>query len=160
MAISTEEEVASTNEQWKMNFDGALNALGHGIGVILVSHSGKNYPFTNRLKFDCTNNMAEYEACILGLRDAIECKVEKLKVYRDSALVIYQLREFENVTFHYLPREDNQMADALATLVAAFKVNEHSSMIPITMQAYGYPAHCYSIEEEEDLNPWYYDILQ
>ncbi|KAE8715750.1 C2H2 and C2HC zinc fingers superfamily protein [Hibiscus syriacus] len=59
-------------DKWKMNFDGASNALGYGIGAILVSPDGKHYPFTSQLNFDCTNNMAEYEACILGLRVAIE----------------------------------------------------------------------------------------
>ncbi|XP_038991337.1 uncharacterized protein LOC120114537 [Hibiscus syriacus] len=125
--------------------------------------------------------MDEYEACILGLIAAIEHKVKTIKVYGDSTLVIYQLRnewetkdsklveyrklvlklirEFEEVTFHYLPREENQMADALVTLAVALKVNEHSSMMSIGMQAYGYPTHCYSIEEEDDGNLWYYDIL-
>ncbi|XP_039012179.1 uncharacterized protein LOC120141335, partial [Hibiscus syriacus] len=182
MAISVEEVVASSSKYWKLNFDGASNALGHGIGAILVSPEGEHYPFTSRLNFDCTNNMAEYEACVLGLRAAVERKVKMLKVYGDSALVIYQLRgewetkdpklveyrklvmelveEFDEVTFNYLPREENQMADALATLAAAFKMNEHSNMMPIEMKAYEYPAHCFNIEEEEDGNPWYYDILQ
>ncbi|KAE8708450.1 high mobility group B protein 6-like [Hibiscus syriacus] len=182
MAISVEETVASTRKYWKLNFDGASNAMVHGIGAILVSPEGEHYSFTSRLNFDCTNNMAEYEACVLGLRAAVERKVKMLKVYGDSALVIYQLmgewetkdpklveycklvmelvEEFEEVTFNYLPREENQMADALATLAAAFKMNEHSNMMPIEMKAYEYPTHCFNIEEEEDGNPWYYDILQ
>ncbi|XP_038999487.1 uncharacterized protein LOC120125050, partial [Hibiscus syriacus] len=182
MAISEEETIALAGKYWKMNFDGASNALGHGIGAILVSPSEEHYPFTSRLNFDCTNNMAEYEACVMGLRAAIELKAKMLKVYGDSALVIYQLRgewetkdpklveyrklvlglieEFEEVTFNYLPREENQMADALATLAAAFKMNEHSNMMPIEMKAYEYPAHCFDIEEEDDEGPWYYDILQ
>ena len=53
---------------------------------------GKYYPFTAKLNFDCTNNVAEYEACIMGLQAAITKKVKNLKVYRDLALVIYQLR--------------------------------------------------------------------
>ena len=38
------------------------------------------------------NNIAEYEACALGIRAAIDFKVKLLKVYRDSALVIHQLK--------------------------------------------------------------------
>ncbi|XP_052484280.1 uncharacterized protein LOC105786759 [Gossypium raimondii] len=45
-----------------------------------------------KLDFDCTNNMAEYEACIMGIRAAIERKIKVLEVYGDSALVIYQLK--------------------------------------------------------------------
>ncbi|XP_039053199.1 uncharacterized protein LOC120195181 [Hibiscus syriacus] len=182
MAILAEETVPSTSEYWKMNFNGASNALGYEIGVILVSHSEEHYPFTSRLNLDCTENMDEYKTCIMGLRAAIECRVKIFKVYGDSTLVIYQLRgkweskdtklmeyrklvlelikEFEDVIFHYILREENQMADALATLAVTFKFNKPSSMMPIEMQAYEYPAHCYSIAEDEDENPWYYDILQ
>ncbi|XP_039043305.1 uncharacterized protein LOC120182386 [Hibiscus syriacus] len=149
MAITIEEAVSSNDEYWKMNFNGASNALGHGIGVILVSPGGEHYPLTNILNFDCTNNMTEGEW---------ETKDTKLMEYRK--LVLELIPEFEQVTFHYLPKEENQMADTLAILAAAFKVNEHSSLVPITMQAYEYPAHCYSIEEEDDGNPWYHDILQ
>ncbi|XP_039004767.1 uncharacterized protein LOC120131975 [Hibiscus syriacus] len=92
MDISTEEGVSPTDVHWKMNFDGASNSLGHGIGVILVSPSGEHYPITSRLNFDCTKNMAKYEACIMGLSATIERKVRTLKVYRDSTLVIYLLR--------------------------------------------------------------------
>ncbi|XP_039061276.1 uncharacterized protein LOC120205482 [Hibiscus syriacus] len=120
--------------------------------------------------------MVEYEACILGPIPVIEHRLKTLKVYGDSTLVIYQLRgewemkypklvlklikEFEVVTFYYFLREKNQMVDALGTLAASFKVNKHSNMTPIEMQAYEYPVHYYSIEEEDDKNIWYYDILQ
>ncbi|XP_039063418.1 uncharacterized protein LOC120208142 [Hibiscus syriacus] len=82
--------------------------------------------------------------------------IKMLKVYGDSSLVMYQLRgewdtkepkligyqnlvlellkEFEDVTFKYLPRENNQMDDALATLAAMFKANKNTDMMPIRMQ--------------------------
>ena len=75
-----------------MYFDGASNALGHGIGAILMSPDGSHYLFTARLNFDCTNNIAEYEACVMGLQAAIERNVKVLQVFGDSALVIYQLK--------------------------------------------------------------------
>ena len=75
-----------------MYFDGASNALGCGVGVVLISLEGNHYPFTTKLSCDCTNNVAEYEACILGLQVAIEKKIKKLNVYGDSALVIFQLK--------------------------------------------------------------------
>ena len=119
--------------------------MGHGIGAILISPEREYCPFTTRLNFDCTNNVAEFEACIMGLQAAIDKKVKNLKAYEDSALVIYQLRgdwltrdskmvlyhklamemvdHFEVINFEYLPCEENQMADALATLAAMFQVN-------------------------------------
>ena len=52
--------------RWLMMFDGSSNAMGHGIGAILVSPKGKHYPMTSKLCFKYTNNIAEYEACAMG----------------------------------------------------------------------------------------------
>ena len=41
--------------QWTMVFDGASNALGNEIGVMIISPEGCHTPFTSRLCFDCTN---------------------------------------------------------------------------------------------------------
>ncbi|KAG8472940.1 hypothetical protein CXB51_035042 [Gossypium anomalum] len=162
---------------WKLNFDRASNAVGNGIGTVLVSPNGDHYPFTCKLDFDCTNNMAEYEACIMGLQAVIEGGIKTLEVYRDSALVIYQLRgewktrdpklinyrkvvlglleEFDDITFNYLPRDENQMADALATLASMIKANKEEEIRPIQMSVYEAPTSCCNLEEEEnDDNPW------
>ena len=50
-----------------MEDDGASNALGRSVGAILISPEGNHCPFTAKLSFDCTNNVAEYEACVMGL---------------------------------------------------------------------------------------------
>jgi len=68
------------------------DSIGHGVGAVLVSPDNQCIPFTARLGFDCTNNMAEYEACALAVQAAIDSNVKLLKVYGDSALVIHQLR--------------------------------------------------------------------
>jgi len=182
MCITEIESESSKEKSWKMCFDGASNALGHGIGAILVSPDGNHYPFTARLNFFCTNNIAEYEACIMGLRAAIERNIEILEVYGDSALVIYQIRgewevrdsklikysdlvagltkEFKEITFHYFPREENQLADALATLASMFKASREAEIMPLKMSIYEVPAHCCSIEKEVDGRPWFHDILE
>ncbi|XP_052488961.1 uncharacterized protein LOC128041960 [Gossypium raimondii] len=119
----------------------------------------------------------------MGIRAAIERKIKVLKVYGNSALVIYQLKgewetrdpklisykelvlelidEFDDITFYYLPREENKMADALATLASMIKVNKLEIMKPIQMSIYEVLANCYSIKEEgKDDHPWYPSILQ
>ncbi|KAA3470709.1 RNA-directed DNA polymerase (Reverse transcriptase), Ribonuclease H [Gossypium australe] len=53
--------------------------MGNGIGVVLVYLDGDHYPFTSQLDFDYTNNMAEYEACIIGICATIECKIKVLE---------------------------------------------------------------------------------
>ncbi|KAK5835154.1 hypothetical protein PVK06_010840 [Gossypium arboreum] len=184
MCVATTEEGALEELPWKLNFDGASNAVGNKIGAVLVSPNRDHYLFTSKLDFDCTNNMAEYEPCIMGVRATIERKIKVLEVYGDSALVIYQLKgewetrdpklidyrklvlelvkEFDDITFHYLPRVKNQMFDALATLASLIKVNKQEDVKPIQMSIYETPAHCYNIEEDEekDDHPWYHDILQ
>lgn len=57
---------------WKMMFDGSSNYSGHGIGFILMNPKGGYTSFTARLDFECTNNVVEYEACILGLEATID----------------------------------------------------------------------------------------
>ncbi|XP_070029881.1 uncharacterized protein [Nicotiana sylvestris] len=74
---------------WKLLFDGAANMKGVGIGVVLISETGQHYPVTAQLRFYCTNNMAEYEACILGLRLAIDMAVQKILVLGDSDLLVH-----------------------------------------------------------------------
>ncbi|EOY03805.1 Uncharacterized protein TCM_018989 [Theobroma cacao] len=60
MSIRQTSGEESEKENWKMFFDGASNALGHGIGVVLVSPEGDHYPVIAKLNFYCTNNVAEY----------------------------------------------------------------------------------------------------
>ena len=138
-----EEERQGENE-WKMYFDGASNALGHGVEAVLISPEGNHCPFPAKLSFECTNNVAEYEACVLSLQATLEKKIKRLSVYGDSALIICQLNgewetmdsklvpyqefikrlieQFEEITFKHLLREENYLADALATLATMFKV--------------------------------------
>ncbi|XP_017980982.1 PREDICTED: uncharacterized protein LOC108663012 [Theobroma cacao] len=92
LSICQTSKKKSEKENWKMFFDGASNALRHGIGVVLVSPEGGHYPIIAKLNFYCTNNVAEYETCVMGLQATIERKIHVLKVYGDFALVIYQLR--------------------------------------------------------------------
>ena len=58
-----------------MNFDGAFNDSGNGIGRILMSPEERL--LISRLHFECTNNIAEYEACIAGLKLAIDMSIKR-----------------------------------------------------------------------------------
>ena len=72
-------------------FDGASNAMGNDVGAIITSPEGFHIPFTAHICFDCTNNMAEYEACIYGIEAVNDLRIKYLKVYGDSNLVIIQI---------------------------------------------------------------------
>ncbi|XP_060170679.1 uncharacterized protein LOC132601615 [Lycium barbarum] len=65
---------------WRLFFDGAVNYKGSAIGVILISENGQHYPMAAKLKFHCTKNMVEYEACVLGLQMAIDMNIDELLV--------------------------------------------------------------------------------
>jgi len=52
---------------WTLFFDGASNVMGHGIGAVFISPENQYIPVTTRLCFDYTNNIAEYEACVMGI---------------------------------------------------------------------------------------------
>ena len=58
-----------------------------------MSESGQHFPMAAKLRFNCTNNMAEYEASILGLKIAIDMNVYELLVFGDSDLMIHQVQE-------------------------------------------------------------------
>ncbi|RDX64122.1 hypothetical protein CR513_57349, partial [Mucuna pruriens] len=102
------------SDKWKLWFDGALNMLGSGIGTILASPKGHYFPFLTKVGFDCTNNMAEYEVCTMGITMVIEHQVKRLKLRgewetRNTKLIPYHSRvtamgeQFDEISFHYVP---------------------------------------------------------
>jgi len=90
-----------------------------------------------------TNNIAEYEAVILGLTKAKELAVEKVELYMDSELIVKQIKGeyrvknpelakkflevynlihfFKDFKVRHIPREKNSEADALVNAV----IDEH-----------------------------------
>jgi ribonuclease HI len=122
---------------WTLEFDDSLSGNGSGAGVVLTAPSGEEVFYRSyRLEFNCTNNVAEYEALILGLNLAIDkgatilevkgdldlivsqvlmrfaTKNERLKKYRDMAQNIS--KTFKKISLEAVPREKNHVADALA----------------------------------------------
>jgi len=67
MALFEEEVEDEDRDKWIVWFEGASNALGHGVGAVWLTPDNQCIPFTARLGFDCMNNMVEYEACALGI---------------------------------------------------------------------------------------------
>jgi len=85
-------EGPNPESRWGLIFDEAVNVYGSGIGEIIITPKGTHIPFSTRLTFDCTNNMAEYEACIMGIEEAIDLRIKNLDIYGDSALIINQIK--------------------------------------------------------------------
>ena len=88
------EEIAGVTSLsgWRMYFDGAANHFGYGIGVLLISPHGDHISRLVHLAFvdryPATNNIVEYEACILGLEISLELGIRRMEIFGDSNLVI------------------------------------------------------------------------
>ncbi|XP_050938641.1 uncharacterized protein LOC127148597 [Cucumis melo] len=161
-----------------MLFDYALNELGHGIGVVLISPKGKVFPLTTKLCFECTHNIAEYKACIMGFQVACDMSIKKLKVLGDLMLVINQVKEewvsrdaklvpysqyvtklsqnFEKILLDHVHREDNRMADTLTTLAVMFNLNLEFELHQIQITKRDVPAYIMNVGN--DNKPWHFDI--
>nr|GEV90634.1 hypothetical protein [Tanacetum cinerariifolium] len=87
-AMEVEEELL---ELWILFTDGSPCANGSGAGLILTNPEGAEFTYALRFRFEATNNEAEYEALILGLRIAKEMGVKNLQANVDSRLVADQV---------------------------------------------------------------------
>ncbi|KAL5545877.1 hypothetical protein UlMin_005564 [Ulmus minor] len=131
------------NSQWKLYVDGSSTETSSGAGIILVSPDGVKLSCAIRFKFKATNNQAEYEALLSGLRLAKEVSARHLTIYSDSQLVVSQvnsefqakgekmasylekakeaMNQFDTVTIIQVPRAENTNADALARLATGLE---------------------------------------
>ncbi|XP_030939990.1 uncharacterized protein LOC115964899 [Quercus lobata] len=78
---------------WKMYFDGVVSQYGNGIEVLLITPNGSHVPLAVKLNFEATNNMAKYEACIVGMEALRELGVKEAEVFGDLTLVIVQAQK-------------------------------------------------------------------
>ena len=78
---------------WGMFFDGACSKEAVGAGVVLVSPTHEYIHLSFKLAFQVTNNIAEYEALILGLSAAKEMGIKGLRVFGDADLIIQQVNK-------------------------------------------------------------------
>ena len=67
-----------------MYFDGSLMKKGAGIGLVFVSPLRVHMRFMVCLHFSSSNNVAEYEVLINGLRITIELGIQRLDIRGDS----------------------------------------------------------------------------
>src|SRR4051794_23463764 len=76
---------------WTMYFDGSKRNTGAAAGVVLISPQRDKMKYVLRMNFPLpSNNEAEYEALLYGMRMARACGATRLEIYRDSNLVVQQ----------------------------------------------------------------------
>ena len=76
---------------WSMYFDGASTQASAGAGVVLISPSKETIHLSYKIYFKTTNNIAEYEALLLGVKAAKEMGIMCLKIFGDADLTIHQV---------------------------------------------------------------------
>jgi hypothetical protein len=80
-------------EHWTIYSDGSLKLDGGGAGVLFISPKGEQLKYVLQILWEISNNKAEYEALLHGLRLAISLGIKQLLVYGDSLLVIQQVNK-------------------------------------------------------------------
>ena len=81
------------NQIWSLYFDGSKSKEGAGEGYIIIDLAGNKTLIACRLEFECTNNTAEYEALLQGLRKSLDMNIQNLVVFGDSEIVVRQVRD-------------------------------------------------------------------
>jgi ribonuclease HI len=127
-------------ECWTLYFDGSVMKTGAGAGLLFVAPHGEHMRYAVRLHFPASNNMAEYEALLCGLKIAIEIGIKRLDVRGDSQLVIDQViknaschddkmeayckavraveDKFYGIELNHMPRRYNEEADEPAKIAS------------------------------------------
>ncbi|KAI5311806.1 hypothetical protein L3X38_040979 [Prunus dulcis] len=79
-----------SNDMWQLHVDGASNHKGAGAGIVIITPGGTLLEQAIALGFSASNNEAEYEALLAGLRLAKELTIKRLAIYSDSQLITNQ----------------------------------------------------------------------
>ena len=130
--------------------DGACsgNPGAAGIGVV-IRRDGQVIKEISQYIGEATNNIAEYTALIVALKEAAALKAKELNIFADSELMCKQVRgeyklknetlkllfeevkklaaSFKSINLQHVPREQNKEADKLA--VAAIKKHQQAHVV-------------------------------
>jgi ribonuclease HI len=135
-----QEEVTKDVEAWTVFYDGSWGTFSVGAATVLIAPSKVRTCYATRLDFSCTNNIAEYEALLLGLwklkamgiwravlktdSQVISSGVDKSSKARDPKLekyldIVRRLEaSFEGFSVKNILRGENEHADLLAKSAA------------------------------------------
>ncbi|CAN6455572.1 unnamed protein product [Victoria cruziana] len=168
---------------WTLYFDGSKSTIGAGIGILIISPENEMIPFSLKLNFTCTHNMAEYEALIQGLKTLLQFKVSRTHIFGDSMLIVNQVNQewqvkdeklipyqaialsliekFEECKISHVKREHNPIADGLASLGSAITFRPGNLIRSFEVGKLEQPAYIAALElnlTEGTEAPWYQHI--
>ncbi|KAM1813782.1 hypothetical protein ACFX11_027533 [Malus domestica] len=137
---SEAQKIEPTAPSWSLYVDGSSNQQGYGVGLVFTTPDKVAMEYALRFKFKASNNKAEDEAFLAGLRLAKHLGVKRIDIFSDSQLVVNQVTNNFDAKdssmaaylaqtqlllkhFHYqiiqIPRAANSHANALARLASA-----------------------------------------
>jgi ribonuclease HI len=120
-----------------MHFDGSKTIHGLGVGIFLTSPKNDQLRYLLQIHFAASNNVAEYEALVHGLKVSKDIDIRRIMCFSDSDLVIQrsdiwdahdanmgsyhflvqQLSGyFKGCEFQHVLRAQNEAADTLSKL--------------------------------------------
>ncbi|GKV25716.1 hypothetical protein SLEP1_g35111 [Rubroshorea leprosula] len=138
---------------WTLYVDGASSNKGSRAGALLIGPDGYRSEHALKFNFDAINNMAEYEALLLGLQLALELKINTIQVYSDSQLVVNQINsickvvdpvmvkyvalvaelkcKFQKFYLSKIPRTENEQADSLSKFAFDSSLSSRSVFVEV-----------------------------
>ncbi|GKA67684.1 reverse transcriptase domain-containing protein [Tanacetum coccineum] len=99
------EDAEELPNPWILFTDGSSCTDGSEAGLILTNLEGMEFTYALRFRFDATNNEAEYEALIAGLKIAEQMGVENLQVPRNENKKADVLRKITSTSFKHLSKQ-------------------------------------------------------
>ncbi|XP_050897133.1 uncharacterized protein LOC127103949 [Lathyrus oleraceus] len=131
------EEGPEPGSRWTLVFDGAFNAHGNGIGAVITSPTA---------------------LVISQVKGDWDTRDHKLIPYKEHVLKLTPY--FDETIFHRIPRKENQLVDALATLVSMFKVKWKNEAPFFHLNYLDEFAYCLAAKDGANGYPWFYDIIR
>jgi ribonuclease HI len=133
-------------EYWTINFDGSLQLQGVGAGILVTFPKRESFKYVLQMHFPASNNAVKYKALLHGLRITTALSIHRLKVLKDSLLIVNQVNKewsslddkmllycqelyklennFNSLEYVHILRGKNKVVDDLA------KLDFSRSMVP------------------------------
>ncbi|GJU73950.1 reverse transcriptase domain-containing protein [Tanacetum coccineum] len=169
-------------EPWTLFTDGSSCVDRLGAGLILTSPEGTKFTYALRFQFTASNNEAEYEALIAGLRLAAQMGVQNVQVNVDSKLVANQVlgkyiakeenmikylekvkglvSGFANFSISQVPRNKNKKADALSKIASTSFAHLSKQVLVEVLQEKSIQEKEVTTVVEEDGPTWMTPIME
>ncbi|XP_072061995.1 uncharacterized protein [Arachis hypogaea] len=145
----------NTEVSWSIHVDGASNKEGSGAGILLKERDKVVAEQSLQFRFNASNNQAEYEALLAGLKLALQLQIPRIIAYCDSSLVVHQIKgefqvkdpllekywlitkdlisKFKEFNIIHINREQNTRADVLSKLATTRQAENTSALSQLTL---------------------------